>query len=360
LTPKLVVRDFRALLHFGDTELSLQGIEGDVAGGRIGGNLMFERHVEGLNARGRIKLAGANAAELVPGGGVQSGRMSLDVAAEGSGMSAVALIGSLAGNGTFFLENAKLARLDPSAFNVVVRAVDQGLPIDVGRVREKTESALGAGALTIPLAEAAFTINAGQARMSSTVLRAQGADLMMVGNFNLGDGEIDTRLTLLGTGAGTRPEIGITLKGPIEAPKRTTDAVMLTNWLAMRAVEQQAKKLDALEGRALPSQPLPATPDAAVESARPDMAAGSDSPRTAPSATQTPRPRPLLRSKPRPATSEQAQPLPPPIDIRPAPAPRAAPRSTGAQGTANPSHGRAQTAAPPSRPRSLSEILFGN
>jgi hypothetical protein len=54
------------------------------------------------------------------------------------------------------------------------------------------------------------------------------------------------------------------LKGPINAPKRTIDAAALANWLALRAVEQQAKKLDALEGRE--ASPPPAPP--AVDSSR--------------------------------------------------------------------------------------------
>jgi large subunit ribosomal protein L24 len=361
LTPKLAARDFRGLLRFGDSEFSLQAIEGGIAGGRMGGDLMFLRGAEGLTVRGHVKVANANAAELVPGGGALSGRISLDVAVEGSGMSPVALIGSLAGNGTFQLENAKLARLDASAFNAVIRAVDQGLPIDAVRVRDKTDSALAAGGLMIPLAEGAFSVNAGQARVSSTVVRAQGADLTVTGNLNLADGAVDARLTLSGTGAGapagSRPEIGIALKGPIDTPKRTIDVAMLANWLAMRAVEQQAKKLDVLEGRASSPQQGATAPEAGAEAVRPDTAAGSASPGTARSEPQAPRPRPMARSKAKSAPSEQAQPLPPPIDIRPAP--RAAPRPAGSQG-ASQSQGRPQTAAPPARPRSLSEILFGH
>ena len=52
----------------------------------------------------------------------------------------VALIGSLEGTGTFTLENARVARLDPKAFEMVVRAVDQGVAIDADRLarRERT------------------------------------------------------------------------------------------------------------------------------------------------------------------------------------------------------------------------------
>ena len=52
-----------------------------------------------------------------------------------------------------------------------------------------------------------------------------------------------------GSPLNARPEITIALRGPVNAPKRTIDAAALANWLALRAVEQQSKKLDALEGR---------------------------------------------------------------------------------------------------------------
>src|SRR5437870_4256661 len=46
---------------------------------------------------------------------------------------------------------------------------------------------------------------------------------------------------------GLRPEITVSLKGSIEAPDRTLDTASFTHWLALRAVEQQTKRLDALE-----------------------------------------------------------------------------------------------------------------
>ena len=352
------------MLRFDDFELALQGTEANLAGGRIAGDLVFLRGPEGLAARGRLKVANANATELLPGGGVQSGRISLDVAAEGSGMSAVALIGSLAGNGSFVLETARLARLDPSAFNNVIRAVEQGLPIDAVGVGNRMDAALAAGGLTIPRAEGSLTINAGQVRVSNATVRAQRADLGVLGSVNLAESTIDARLTLSAAAAdapaSTRPEIGIALKGPIDTPKRTIDVASLTSWLALRAVEQQSKKLDLLEGRASPPQIAPTVPEAPAQAALPEMpAAGAAAPAPARTEPEPPRARPIARPKAKPTPPEQAQPLPPPIDIRPLPAARAAPRPAGAQAVPGPPQAKPQTAAP-SRPRSLSEILFGN
>ena len=96
----------------------------------LGAELTLSHRPEGLAARASVQLAGVNAAELLPGDGVVTGKLTLDAKAEGSGLSAVALMGSLAGDGTFKLENGRVVRLDPAAFDTVMRAVDQGLPID--------------------------------------------------------------------------------------------------------------------------------------------------------------------------------------------------------------------------------------
>ncbi len=336
LTPKLAARDVRGVVRFGESELALEGIDGSIAGGRVAADLTFLRRAEGLGARGRLRLTGVNAGELLPGEGSLSGRLTLDVSAEGSGMSPVALVGSLAGSGSFTLENARAARLDPAAFDTVIRAVDQGLPIDAVRVRDRMDGALASGGLAVTLAEGAIAIDAGQARLSNPVVRAQRGDLAVSGSVNLAEVAIDARLTLFGSGGAgaptdTRPEIGIALKGPIDTPKRTIDVAALTSWLALRAVEQQSKKLDVLEGRAPVPPPVPA----------------------AVNATTAPKPKSAAPA------AEGLQPLPPPIDIRPAPTPRTPRPQPGAAATQG-APAQAQKPPPaPTRPPSLSEILFG-
>lgn len=340
LTPKLAAQDVRGVLRFGDSELALQGMEGRLAGGQAAADLTFLRRANGLSARTQLRLVGANAAELLPEGSL-SGRLTVEATAEGTGMSPVALVGSLVGSGSFTLENGRVMRLDPAAFDAVIRAVDQGLPIDATRIRDRVDAALTRGGLGIALAEGAITIGDGQARLSNPTVRAQRADLAAGGSVNLAEGALDARLTLFGAGAGapadTRPEIGIVLKGPIETPKRTVDVAALASWLALRAVEQQSKKLDVLEGGAPASSAQPAAVKTNADPAAPKL------------------PSP---AKPKPPAAEGVQPLPPPIDIRPAPTPRA-PRAQPAVTPPAPTQAQRPPPAPP-RPRSLSEILFGN
>ena len=78
----------------------------------------------------------------------------------------------------------------------------------------------------------------------------------------------------------------ISLKGPLEAPKRTIDVAALASWLALRAVEQQSKKLDVLEGR----EPPPSPPKSEAAPAAPASPAGAlpEAASSAASATPTP------------------------------------------------------------------------
>jgi hypothetical protein len=234
----------------------------------------------------------------------------------------------------------------------------------------------------VPLAEGTITVEAGQARLSGVTVRAQRADLAVNGGINLIDGALDARLTLFGASsagapANTRPEILIMLKGSLDAPKRSTDVAALASWLALRAVEQQAKKLDVLEGRepaaaaarpAIKLQSVPApsavpgtVPSAVAREPTTPGAAQSEPAASAPNPALPPQPT-TSAPKPKPAApaAERAPSLPPPIDIRPAPAPHAPRTQQGAQ--AAPGQGQQQkppTAPVPPRPRSLSEILFG-
>ena len=55
LTPKLAARDVRGVLRIGESQLALQVIDGNIAGGRLLGELVFLRQGEGLIARSRVQ-----------------------------------------------------------------------------------------------------------------------------------------------------------------------------------------------------------------------------------------------------------------------------------------------------------------
>jgi uncharacterized protein involved in outer membrane biogenesis len=328
LTAKLTARDLRAVVDFGPSRLSVADIDGVLAGGRVGGDFDFARGDDGIAASSHFKFADVDAAELLGGGARAplSGKLTVDLALAGSGRSPTALIGSLEGQGTFALRDASIARFDPAAFDAVTRAVDQGLPIDPSRIGARMEAALGVRALPITQAEGSIAVAMGQLRLVDPVVHAKGAELAPAGSIDLTQSAIDARLILSGpkaddAAAGSHPDISVSLKGPIDAPKRTLDVAALTNWLALRAVDQKAKRVDALEQAAREHPDDSGETTGSPADREPIVGAPTAAPRaTRPSSVVSPvaGPAPVTTTEPR---VRQTPLLPPPLDIRPAPPP---------------------------------------
>lgn len=288
---RLRTREFRSTLRLSKDEFLFDDMAGDVAGGRLTGRASFNAAGDRLKAQGKIALTGIDAAALLPAGARPpvSGVLGLVVEVQGTGLSPVALMGSLQGTGKITLGDAQFAGLDPRAFDAVTRAVDQGLPIDAVRIADVVRKALESGQLVVKRADGTIEISAGQARLSNVTVESKDAELSLAGNLDLTDGAIDARLVLSGSSqaAGARPDIFMALKGSVAAPSRSIDVSALTGWLTLRAVENQAKRLRAIESAAPPPrQQAPVVP-----------------------------PRPQTPAVKR----EQAPALPAPIDIRPVP-----------------------------------------
>ena len=370
LTPLVSGRQVRGALRLDGGEATFEDVEGTLAGGRFSGNLTLRRVPEGLNARARIALNGADAAGLLPGDGkpALAGRISLQAEVAGGGLSPASLVGALGGSGTIAIEDAQLASLDPKAFGAAIGASERGIAIDAGRIRDIVSTVLDGGYLVVPRLDAAFAVNAGQARVGQTLFYGQGADIVLAGGADLAEGTIDARLTLLGPAIqeGTtqvRPEILVMLKGPMLAPKRTVDVAALSSLLMLRSVERQSRRLDVIEAerreferrdaerreaerkeaerREAEARAITSTVPAALPA--PQVIDEAATPAT-PQSQKPPRPRIAV-----PPAPQRAPELPPPLNIGPPPGAKSAPRPPAGQG--------AQLPPPP--PRSALDSLFG-
>jgi large subunit ribosomal protein L24 len=282
-----------------------------------------------------------------------AGRVSMQATLASQGRSASALIGALSGSGTVTLQSAKVAGLDPRAFEVAVRASDNGQATDDARLRQIVEPALSAGALSVASAQIPFTIRDGRMRIGATTLDAPGVSAVVSGGYDIPADQADIRAALVLTmvlPATGRPEIQLFAAGTPDALSRTVDVAALSSWLAVRAIDHETRRLDAIE-RGEPPPPMPAPvslppPEDTQPSAVPPDAGPSSEPlsqvplpgrdprRSAPKAKAVvPRPpvappvvnAPGLAPSPNapgphaPVVSQQVAPLPPPIDVKPAP-----------------------------------------
>jgi len=326
LAPRLAVKNARGVIQLDQTGFAIKEIDGGLAGGRIAGEFALWRGADGVSVRSKLQTTGADIAELVRGGPPPlSGRLTGEIELEGTGRSPVALIGSLKGGGTFSLQEGGVQRLDPAAFDTVIRSVDQGLQLDSTRIRDRMEQALSSGVLTVVRADGEFTLVGGQARAVNVKVNAQGADVGVSGSALLADDTIDARLTLSAperpdAPGGTRPEATITLKGATDAPKRAIDVTTFFNWLALRAVDQQSKRIDALEAaRETREKDQAAKDQGSKEQAPKDPAAASravpPTTGTTPPSPPAARPRPNQPSAGAPGTGSTRPQQP--LDLRP-------------------------------------------
>jgi large subunit ribosomal protein L24 len=363
LTPSLPARQVQTTIVFHGSEIALNKFEAHVAGGQLTGKLSFRRSKDGLATHAVIDAKGLDAAAVLPSDArpVIGGRLSGKLDLEASGLSPRALVGSLAGTGTINLDEGYFSSLDPKAFDTIIRASDQGLAVAPPKIHSLVTAALDSGRLRIPQIETTFTINAGQLRLANATAHADGADLVATGSLDLTQQQMDARLTLTGParsdGSSGRPDIFIGLKGPVANPQRTIDVSALAGWLTIRRIDQEAKKLEALEkarleSRANAQKPAPVVVPPIAEPPTSALTPPMPAPATpAPSASIAPPTAPAMRDVPtrdggtREEGGGRAAPAPHAAPTHPVPT-HPAPAHTATK-PATPSEPRTSMAAPP-------------
>ncbi|MFT4118896.1 AsmA-like C-terminal region-containing protein [Bradyrhizobium sp.] len=314
--------------------LSLDALKGGIGGGEMAASLDAANGANGLALNLRLDLAHVDAQMLrYRDLALPKGRAYVQMALTSQGRSVAALTGALAGNGTVSLESAEIAGLNPRAFEIAIRASDGGQVPDDNRLRQLVEPALSAGPIAVAAVQIPFTIRDGRLRAGPTTLEAKNARAVVSGGYDIPADQADFRanLTPIMNGlSGAPPEIQLFAAGPPDRLSRTVDLAPLSSWLAVRTIDRETRRLDAIER----GEPPPATaalptlvaPDPVPEPALTDVPLpGRDPRRTPPKPKAVPTPRPAPQAAPvvssPPLASQQVTPLPPPIEVRPAPGP---------------------------------------
>jgi large subunit ribosomal protein L24 len=352
------LRPVRGAIRGDGQSLVLDGVRAGLGGGEVAIDLDARQSAQndgaGTSFKARVQLSGVDGAALrYRGLAMPPGQVALQMTLAGQGRSASGLAGALSGAGTLTLSDARIAGLDPRAFEVALRAGNSGQPTDDIRLKDIVEPVLSAGAVTVASAQIPFAIRDGRLRVENVVLEAPRARIAIAGGYDLPADQMDLRAIMSPVTTkplNGRPEIRIDLNGSPDRLSRTLDVAALSSWLAMRAIDRETRRLDQLEhGGAVPAPESDQLWDDPLPGAEPLPAPqvkvpARDPRRKAPAAKAPPRaPAPQASTPPArpadpPASGATLAPLPPPIDIRPAPGalrapkPRAAvpPAATGA------------------------------
>lgn len=331
------MRPFSGTIRGDGQSLALDALKGGVGGGEMTASLDARNGANGLALNARLDLTNVDAASLrYRDLALPKGRASVQMTLTSQGRSVSALTGALAGNGTVTLDGAEISGLNPRAFEIAIRASDGGQVSDDNRLRQLVEPALSAAPIAVASAQIAFTIRDGRLRVGATPLEAKNARAIVSGGYDIPADQADIRasLTPIMTGlSGAPPEIQLFAAGPPDKLSRTVDLTPLSSWLAVRTIDRETRRLDAIER----GEPPPATaalptlvsPEPAHEPALTDVPMPGRDPRrpppkvrVEPKAAPTPKAPLAAPAVPSPPlASQQVAPLPPPIDVRPAPGP---------------------------------------
>jgi uncharacterized protein involved in outer membrane biogenesis len=324
--------------------MTFENLKGSFGGGEAAADIEAKQTPKGVAIDARLQLSGVEGSALhYRALAMPAGRVSMQMTLATQGRSASALGGALSGSGTLSLESARISGLDARAFDVAIRASDSSQATDDVKLRQIVEPVLAAGALRVASAQIPFNIRDGRLRIGATTLDAENARLVVSGGYDIAADQADIRATLASTTIGSltsRPEIQLFAAGSPDGLDRTVDVAALSSWLAVRAIDRETRRLDAIERGETPPPALPASipPSATIrlpgenssERPMPDLPAaeiplpGRDPRRIAP------KPRvsapPPLAPPSAPLVTQQIAPLPPPIEVRPAPGPALKPK----------------------------------
>lgn len=306
--------------------LTFEQLKGKIGGGEASATIDARPDPNGIIINSRLDVSRVDGAALrYRGLKMPSGRSSLQMTLMSRGRSVAALAGSLSGSGTMTLESASISGLDPRAFDVAIHASDAGQPTDDAHLKQIVAPVLAAGNLPVASAQIPFNIRDGRLRIDATTLNASNARVIVSGGYDMLADQADLRVSLSSNSVGSttsRPEIQIFATGTPDALNPMLDVTSLSSWLAVRVIDRETRRLDAIErGENPPAEPSAASPSTVAlppPAVPPEVPLPGRDPRRSPKAVVAP-PRPPAAVPS--VMSQQAAPLPPPIEVRPAPGP---------------------------------------
>jgi uncharacterized protein involved in outer membrane biogenesis len=252
----VATKDLAGIVKFEPSGFALADVTGRMADGRLAFNAEVHRERAGLTLRSHVKLTNADIPVLLAGAlrAPAAGRISLEADLEGQGLSPASLVGSVTGAGTVTAENIEVSGLDPGAIDAAINALefDRGLASNPGRVTQIVNGGLDVGKLKIPLATTPIVIADGRAQLAKVSASAQSTDFSGSISLALADWQLDARLTMTApprknAPTAERPVMAVTIRGPLAAARRGVDVTSIIGWATMRAVDQDAKRLDEAE-----------------------------------------------------------------------------------------------------------------
>ena len=254
LTPSLVAQDLTGVAKFTPSAIALDDIDARLAGGRLDGALTFVRNADGLTLHTRLGLTDVAAAAIAsPGLQVIGGDLTMALTSDGAGATPADVIGSLHGGGSMTFKGVQFAGLDPAAFEAARQAAGPDGAFDLGKLQSAVSAALARGHVTVPQGQAYITIASGVVTLKRVALQVDGgAQLSLADAIDLNGATGNAQMALSEAPPAAalidiRPELSVSVTGPLTTPLRTLDLSALSSWLSLSAAELQTRRIEMIE-----------------------------------------------------------------------------------------------------------------
>ena len=360
----LAVSNPQFIVKFLEDGIGIDDITGEIAGGRLTGNLVLQRDTTKLKIAGRIALESGKLADIVWKDGarpVAAGGVDLGLTFEGSGRTPAQLIATLEGGGRLVVSNGHFTHLSAAAFAPVIAAAGAATAPDLPRLLPLVQAGLDSGDLMFRVLETPLVLHNGVLRATSIALVGGDSGVKINAAADMSRLSLLADIDMDGKAADTTtpgPRLSVHFTGPLASPRRRLDVRALGDYLNLRRFEGELARLETLQrqiderearlrdieekekerlqkARAAPTPAAPpvVAPDAAVRGPAPGAVPSPPRPRQpaarpAP-ATVNPRLRDLIEGTLRglppaqagdlPAAGAKLAPLPPPVVIPTAP-----------------------------------------
>jgi hypothetical protein len=245
--------------------ISLDGVKGDWRGGTLTGRLLMSSGSGTGILQTKLHAENAELASLVWKNGerpVANGKVTFDASAEASGASASDLVAALTGSGEVRLSGLSVEGINMGLLASLMRAADQSKDeVSEKRIGGLVAQQMHQGEVSLGDVNMPFTITGGELRLQEVRGQATGVGLVAEGGASLTSGDLNAALSVSYDAgdeaiAGGDPTVRLLYSGERDAPRETIDVSAVTNFLSMRAYEQERRRVEMLQSSVLEKQRL--------------------------------------------------------------------------------------------------------
>lgn len=258
LAGKPFLTDAGFSLGWNATKVNVDDFEAKLAGGsiRLDAALCCAGPLPDKQLTGQVSVAGVPLSALVPPAMAQnlSGTLDASLGFNGTGDSVSALAGSLSGEGSFTLTDARAQNFDPGVF-AAIAGIPDIVDLDAADLSNKVAAALGPGAFAVPKVNGTIALAGGVLRLPNVAAQTPQAKLFGGATLKLSDLTLGGGFSL--TPVGTLDKAGIVsettskvtadLGGTLLAPTRTLDIDSMVEAVKVKALEVEVARLEALK-----------------------------------------------------------------------------------------------------------------